>query len=82
MCLLRLRARNACHAVDGSAGLSDSEFQCRFINTVPMVANHNDWYASDGIHANATGEQAIADAVWKQMKADCAGQAASSGCCM
>jgi hypothetical protein len=68
--------------VDGSAGLSDSEFQCRFINTVPMVANHNDWYASDGIHANATGEQAIADAVWKQMKADCAGQAASSGCCM
>jgi lysophospholipase L1-like esterase len=64
------------------AGLSDSKFQCRFINTVPIFANHNDWYASDGIHANATGEQAIADVIWKQMKADCAGQAASSGCCM
>jgi lysophospholipase L1-like esterase len=64
------------------AGLSDAKFQCRFLSTVELFNGHNDWYASDGIHANDLGEQAIADMIWKQMKADCAGQAASSGCCM
>jgi lysophospholipase L1-like esterase len=62
-------------------GLSDDKFQCRFVDTVSLFDGHNDWYAPDGIHANATGEQAIADTVWKQAKADCAAQASSSGCC-
>jgi lysophospholipase L1-like esterase len=61
--------------------LSDDKFQCRFLDTVSLFDGHNNWYATDGIHANAMGEQAIADMVWKQAKADCAAQASSSGCC-
>lgn len=66
---------------DVCAGLSDSTFQCRVVDTVPIFMGHDDWYAPDGIHANDTGEQAIADAIWKQLKDDCAAQAESSGCC-
>jgi lysophospholipase L1-like esterase len=66
---------------DVCAGLSDETFQCRVVDTVPIFMGHDDWYASDDIHANDTGEQAIADAVWKQLKDDCAAQPESSGCC-
>jgi hypothetical protein len=66
---------------DTCKSLSDDKFQCRIVDTVPIFANHDDWYAGDGIHANDLGEQAIADAVWKQLKDDCAAQPASSGCC-
>jgi hypothetical protein len=66
---------------DRCASLSDAKFQCRVVDTVPIFQGHDDWYASDGIHANDIGEQAIADAVWKTLKDDCAAQAPSSGCC-
>jgi hypothetical protein len=63
------------------AGLSDSKFQCRIVDTIAAFDMHPDYYASDSIHANATGEGIIADMIYKQMKDDCAAQPATSGCC-
>jgi lysophospholipase L1-like esterase len=63
------------------ASVSDASFQCRIVDLVPVFEGHPEWYASDDIHANTLGEGKIADVVYKQMKDDCVGQPASSGCC-
>jgi hypothetical protein len=51
------------------------------IDLIPVFDGHADWFASDNIHANDMGENAIADSIWKVMKDNCIAQPDSSGCC-
>jgi hypothetical protein len=41
-----------------------------------------EYFFSDTIHANATGEGVIADLVWKVMKDTCIAHASGNACCM
>jgi hypothetical protein len=50
------------------------------VPTVDLFEGHPEWFYSDGLHANDTGEAQIADAIWKVAKSNCIMQ--SSGCCM
>ncbi len=62
--------------------LSTADFRMYVVDLVPLFNGHSDYYYLDGIHANATGEQVIADAIYKVMKDHCIAQPASKGCCM
>jgi lysophospholipase L1-like esterase len=57
-------------------------FHVFMVPTVAIFEGHPEYFFSDGLHANDTGEGKIADAVWSVMKDNCIGQAAASGCCM
>jgi lysophospholipase L1-like esterase len=85
------------HAPTGGADISDyalgilqnsakllttADFRMYVVDLVPLFNGHSDYYYLDGIHANATGEQVIADAIYKVMKDHCIAQPASKGCCM
>jgi lysophospholipase L1-like esterase len=61
---------------------STDTFHVYTVPTVAIFENHPEYFYSDGLHANDTGEAKIAEAIWKAMKDNCIGQAASSGCCM
>ena len=56
-------------------------FRPVMIDTIPAFEGHDDYYFPDGIHANDTGENVIADLIWKYMKDNCIGQGPTSGCC-
>ncbi|HVW24420.1 MAG TPA: SGNH/GDSL hydrolase family protein [Polyangiaceae bacterium] len=62
--------------------LSTPTFRMYVVDLVPLFDNHPEYYYIDGIHANATGEQVIADAIYQVMKDHCIAQPASKGCCM
>jgi lysophospholipase L1-like esterase len=85
------------HAPTGGADISDyalgilqnsaklvttADFRMYVVDLVPLFNGHSDYYYLDGIHANATGEQVIADAIYAVMKDHCIAQPASKGCCM
>lgn len=55
--------------------------RCHFIDTVPIFDGHMDYFAAGDVHENPTGSKAITAAIWAQMKTDCVGQTAASGCC-
>jgi len=57
-------------------------FHVTMVPTVDIFMGHPEYFYSDGLHANDTGEGKIADAVWSAMKDSCIGQAEASGCCM
>ncbi|HET8939989.1 MAG TPA: SGNH/GDSL hydrolase family protein [Polyangiales bacterium] len=59
---------------------STDTFHVYMIPTVELFEGHPEWFYSDGLHANDTGEAQIADAIWKVAKSNCIMQ--SSGCCM
>lgn len=61
---------------------STDTFHVFMVPTVDIFEGHPEYFYSDGLHANATGEGKIADAVWKVMKDNCIAQAASSMCCV
>jgi lysophospholipase L1-like esterase len=61
--------------------LTTPAFRTYVVDTIPIFEGHEDWFSSDGIHANDTGEQKIADEIWKLMKDNCIAQPASSDCC-
>jgi lysophospholipase L1-like esterase len=62
--------------------LSTDKFRMQVIDLVPLFNGHADYVFADGIHANATGEGVIADAIYKMMKDSCIAQPASKGCCV
>lgn len=62
--------------------VTDANFRMYVVDLVPLFNNHSDYYYLDGIHANATGEQVIADAIYAVMKDHCIAQPSSKGCCM
>jgi lysophospholipase L1-like esterase len=68
--------------VDIAKAASTDTFHVYTVPTVDIFEGHADYFYSDGLHANDTGEAKIADAVWKVMKENCIGQAAASSCCM
>jgi lysophospholipase L1-like esterase len=85
------------HAPTGGADISDyalgilqnsaklvttASFRMYVVDLVPLFNNHPEYFYLDGIHANAQGEQIIADAVYQVMKDHCIAQPASKGCCM
>jgi hypothetical protein len=57
-------------------------FHVYMVPTVSIFEGHPEYFYSDGLHANTTGEGKIADAIWAVMKQNCIGQGVSSGCCM
>jgi hypothetical protein len=61
--------------------MTTDTFHVFVVDTIPIFTGHDDWFASDGIHANDMGENAIADAIYKVMKDNCLGQQPSSMCC-
>jgi lysophospholipase L1-like esterase len=61
---------------------STDTFHVYMVPTVEIFTGHPEYFYSDGLHANNTGEGKIADAVWAKMKENCIAQAASSMCCM
>jgi lysophospholipase L1-like esterase len=61
---------------------STDTFHVFMVPTVAIFEGHPEYFYSDGLHANDTGEGKIADAVWKVMKDNCIGQAATSMCCV
>jgi hypothetical protein len=65
---------------DDAAALSKGRMRCHFIDLRPIF-DGKPWIADDLIHPTAEGSEAIADEVWRVMKAQCIGQPASSGCC-
>jgi lysophospholipase L1-like esterase len=67
--------------VDIAKAASTDTFHVFTVPTVDIFKGHDEYFYSDGLHANDTGEAKIADAIWKVMKDNCIGQAASSGCC-
>ncbi len=85
------------HAPTGGADISDyalgilqnsaklvttDKFRMYVVDLVPLFAPHPEYFYIDGIHANATGEGVIADAIYKVMKDNCIAQPQSKGCCM
>lgn len=66
---------------DQSKGLATPMFRTYVLDLIPVFDGHADWIASDGIHANDTGENKIADEIWKIMKDHCVAQPESSNCC-
>jgi hypothetical protein len=66
---------------DSQAALATPTFHTYVLDLIPIFDGHADWIADDGIHANDTGENVIADNIWKIMKDNCVAQPASSGCC-
>lgn len=67
-------------AAASSAALSTPEFRAYFVDTIPLMQSHPDWYL-DIIHVNAQGAQLIGDAIYQVMKDNCIAQPESSGCC-
>lgn len=61
---------------------STDTFHVSMVPTVAIFEGHPEYFYSDGLHANDTGEAKIAEAIWQAMKSSCIGQAASGGCCM
>jgi lysophospholipase L1-like esterase len=61
---------------------STDTFHVYTVPTVKLFEGHPEYFYSDGLHANDAGETKIAEEIWKVMKANCIGQAESSGCCM
>jgi lysophospholipase L1-like esterase len=61
---------------------STDTFHVSMVPTVAIFDGHPEYFYTDGLHANDTGEGKIADAVWQKMKDNCIGQAAGSSCCM
>jgi lysophospholipase L1-like esterase len=61
--------------------LATPTFRTYVLDLIPIFDGHADWIADDGIHANDTGENKMADEIWQIMKTNCIGQAESSGCC-
>lgn len=53
----------------------------RRLRSVPEWAHDDEYFASDGIHANDVGSNVIADELWKIMKANCIAQPVGSECC-
>ena len=68
--------------VDIAKAATTDKFRVYTVPTVDIFTGHDDYFYSDGLHANDKGEAKIAEAIWKVMKDNCIGQAASSGCCM
>ena len=66
---------------DGAYEASQGKLTCHFVDTIPVMDSHLDWFAAMDIHPNSTDSAAIAKAVWKRMQDDCVGQPESSGCC-
>lgn len=66
---------------DAAAAASGDAFHVHMLPTTQIFAGHPEYFASDGLHANDTGEGKIADAIWDLMADQCIGQAADSGCC-
>jgi lysophospholipase L1-like esterase len=62
--------------------VSTDTFHVFMVDTVPIFEGHPEYFFSDNIHANDTGEGKIADAVYKVMKDNCIAQPESKGCCM
>ena len=65
---------------DIAKAASTDTFHVYTIPTVDIFEGHPDWFYTDGLHANDTGEEQIAEAIWKVAKDNCIMQA--SGCCM
>jgi lysophospholipase L1-like esterase len=65
---------------DSEAALQTPTFHTYVLDLIPIFMGHSDWFADDGIHANDTGENVIADNIWKIMKDNCVAQPASAGC--
>jgi lysophospholipase L1-like esterase len=61
---------------------STETFHAQMIPMVKIFEGHPNYFYSDGLHANDTGEAKIAEEIWRVMKENCIGQAESSGCCM
>jgi hypothetical protein len=61
--------------------LTTDKFRMQVLDLVPLFNGHPEYVGGDGIHANAQGEQVIADAIYKIMKDSCVAQPASKGCC-
>jgi hypothetical protein len=57
-------------------------FHAYMLPTVEIFEGHPEYFYSDGLHANDMGTAKIGEAIWKVMKDNCIGQAASSGCCV
>jgi lysophospholipase L1-like esterase len=61
--------------------LATPAFRTYVLDLIPVFDGHANWFSDDGIHANDTGENVIADEIWKIMKANCIAQPEASGCC-
>jgi hypothetical protein len=68
--------------VDLAKSVSTDMFHVFMVDTVSIFEGHPEYFFTDGIHANDTGEGKIAEAVWKVMKDNCIAQAATNMCCM
>jgi hypothetical protein len=55
------------------------KLRCHFVDMIPVFNGHMDWFAPGDIHPNTMGSQAMAEAIWAEMKKDCVSQ--HSGCC-
>ena len=64
-----------------TASETEGRLRCHFIDTRPLFAGHDDWFAPTDIHENSTGSQAIAKAIVELMQERCLAQPAASGCC-
>ena len=67
-------------AAAATASYSTPEFRAYFVDSIPLMQSHPDWYA-DLIHVNADGAKLIGDAIYQIMKDNCIAQPESSGCC-
>jgi lysophospholipase L1-like esterase len=68
--------------VAAAQSVTTPTFRVYTVDTVPAFDGHMEYFASDNIHANATGEGVIADLLWKTMKDNCIAQATGNACCM
>jgi hypothetical protein len=68
--------------VSAAMSASTPTFRVHMVDTVAAFTGHMEYFFSDNIHANATGEAVIADLVWKAMKDNCIAQATGNACCM
>ena len=60
---------------------ADKPIRCHFVDLVPVFSGHPEFFAVADIHPSPAGSKAMAQAIWSQMKDECVGQPASSGCC-
>ena len=62
---------------------TDGKLRCYFVDMVPVFAGkpESEWFFPGDIHPTSVGSQAMAKAVWSNMKEHCVAQKAESGCC-
>jgi hypothetical protein len=59
------------------------KLRCYFVDMVPVFAGkpESEWFFPGDIHPTSVGSQAMAKAIWANMKQNCVAQKPEAGCC-